>query len=57
MAAVTRIGPGVYLVEPDEEGGDHGHQIVYVAGSRGSAWAFSNGGVFRPAEPVRQAVR
>jgi biotin carboxyl carrier protein len=57
MAAVTRIGPGVYLVRPDEEGGDHRHQIVYIAGSRGGAWAFSNGRVFTPAEPVHQAVR
>jgi biotin carboxyl carrier protein len=57
MAGVTRIGPGVYLVKPDEDGGDDGHQIVYVAGSRGSTWAFSNGRVFRPAVPVRQAIR
>jgi biotin carboxyl carrier protein len=57
MAGVTRIGPGVYLVKPDEDGGDHDHQIVYVAGSGGATWAFSNGRVFRPAEPVRQVVR
>ena len=56
MARVTRIGPGVYLDEPDEDGGNHGHEIVYVAGSRGDTWAFSNGRVFRPAEPVSQAV-
>jgi biotin carboxyl carrier protein len=57
MAAVTRIGDGVYLVKPDEDGGDHRHEIVYVAGSPGGTWAFSNGRVFRPAAPVRQAVR
>jgi len=60
MAGVTRIGTGVYLVEPDEDAtgpGENRQKIVYVAGSRGNTWAFSNGRVFRPAEPVRQAIR
>jgi biotin carboxyl carrier protein len=59
MAGVTRIGAGVYLVtrdENEEAGGDR-HEIVYVAGSRGDTWAFSNGRVFRAAEPVRQVLR
>ena len=56
MARVTRIGPGVYVVQR-EGSGDNRHEIVYVAGSRGNTWAFSNGRVFRPREPERQAVR
>jgi biotin carboxyl carrier protein len=59
MARVTRIGAGVYLVTHDEndEAGGETHEIVYVAGSRGDTWAFSKGRVFRPGEPVRQAIR
>jgi biotin carboxyl carrier protein len=59
MANVTRIAPGVYLVgiDGDEGAGDNRHTIVYVAGSRGDTWAFAQGRVFRPREPVRQAVR
>ncbi len=57
MATVARIGRGVYLVEID--GGEVGarrHEIVYVAGSRNSSWAFWNGRVFRRSEPLREAV-
>ena len=57
MAGVTRIGAGMYLVRQDDGAEDHGHDIVYVAGSRGDTWAFCNGRVFRPTEPIRQAVR
>jgi biotin carboxyl carrier protein len=59
MAGVTRIAPGVYLVgiDGDEGAGDNRHAIVYVAGSRGDTWAFAQGRVFRPREPVRQAAR
>jgi biotin carboxyl carrier protein len=55
MAGVTRIGPGVYLVRKGDTAENHGHDIVYVAGSRGNSWAFCNGRVYRPAEPARQA--
>ena len=42
MAAVTRIGSGVYRVDDD------GRQaIVYVAGTAGELWAFCNGEVYR----------
>ena len=57
MADVARIGPGVYLVKPDEEGGGDPQHVVYVAGARGGTWAFSNGRVFRTVEPLRQAAR
>ena len=42
MAKVTRVGPGVYRVEHD--GGRQ--EVVYVAGPRGSTWAFWNGDLF-----------
>jgi len=44
MATVTRIGPGTYRVEHDGR-----LEIVYVAGSRGSTWAFWNGELFHEA--------
>jgi len=57
MARVIRIGPGTYRVAADEAGGGQRHEIVYVAGTPGATWAFSNGRVFRPAEPEHQAAR
>jgi biotin carboxyl carrier protein len=48
MAAVTRVGDGVYLVERD------GHQsIVYLAGTQGDLWAFTDGQVFHEHEHER----
>jgi len=44
MATVTRIGPGTYRVEHDGR-----REIVYVAGPRGSTWAFWNGELFHEA--------
>jgi biotin carboxyl carrier protein len=42
VAAVTRIGDGVYRVDDD------GRQtVVYVAGTAGDLWAFWNGEVYR----------
>ena len=41
MATVTRVGPGTYRVEHDGR-----LELVYVAGPRGSTWAFWNGEVF-----------
>jgi biotin carboxyl carrier protein len=46
MATVTRVGPGVYRVAHDGR-----FEIVYVAGPRGSTWAFWNGEVFHEAAP------
>jgi acetyl/propionyl-CoA carboxylase alpha subunit len=60
MARVIRIGPGVYRVDrADGSGaaGDGRHDIVYVAGRRGEAWAFWNGRVFRPGPPSDQPAR
>lgn len=60
MARVTRIGPGAYRVgkgNGDDASEHHGHDIVYVAGTPGNTWAFSNGRVFRPAEPARLSAR
>jgi biotin carboxyl carrier protein len=62
MAHVTRIGPGVYqvsdVVAPGTDAAGSAHRdIVYVAGPRGHTWAFSNGHVFRPAEPEHQPER
>jgi acetyl/propionyl-CoA carboxylase alpha subunit len=60
MARVTRIGPGVYRVsrsDEDDRGGNSGHDIVYVAGFGGDAWAFWNGRVFRPGPPEDQPGR
>jgi len=58
MAHVTRLGPGVYAVARGEEPGEAaGHDLVYVAGSRGDAWAFSNGRVFRPVESGPNVAR
>jgi len=56
MARVTRAGRGVYAVARGEEEAD-GHDLVYVAGPPGNTWAFSNGRVFRPIEPGRDAAR
>lgn len=41
VAKVTRVGTGTYRVEDDGR-----QEIVYVAGPRGSRWAFWNGDVF-----------
>ena len=41
MATVTRVGPGMYCVEHDGR-----RDVVYVAGPRGSTWAFWNGELF-----------
>jgi biotin carboxyl carrier protein len=60
MARVTRIGPGAYRVDKGhgaDASEDHGHDIVYVAGSPGHTWAFSNGRVFRPLEPTGSSTR
>jgi 3-methylcrotonyl-CoA carboxylase alpha subunit len=46
MATVTRVGPGTYRVEHDGR-----QEIVYVAGPRGSTWAFWNGELFHEAAP------
>lgn len=46
MATVTRVGPGTYRVEHDGR-----LEIVYVAGPRGSTWAFWNGELFHEAAP------
>jgi 3-methylcrotonyl-CoA carboxylase alpha subunit len=46
MATVTRVGPGTYRVEHDGR-----QEIVYVAGARGSTWAFWNGELFHEAAP------
>ena len=56
MARVNRIGPGAYRVNRND-GGDAGHDLVYVAGARGDTWAFWNGRVFRPVAPVHQPGR
>ena len=50
MAKVTRVGPGTYRVEHDGR-----QEIVYVAGPRGSTWAYWNGDVFHEAAPVEHA--
>ena len=50
MAKVTRVGPGTYRVEDDGR-----QEIVYVAGPRGSTWAYWNGDVFHEAAPVEHA--
>ena len=50
MATVTRVGPGMYRVEHDGR-----LEIVYVAGPRGSTWAFWNGEVFHETAPVERA--
>jgi 3-methylcrotonyl-CoA carboxylase alpha subunit len=52
VAAVTRIGNGVYRVDDD------GRQaIVYVAGAGGDLWAFWNGEVYREQGEGENAVR
>jgi 3-methylcrotonyl-CoA carboxylase alpha subunit len=53
MAAVTRLGPGVYRV--DDEGGER--HIVYVAGPQGRTWAFAGGRVFKAVDSEQQAAR
>jgi 3-methylcrotonyl-CoA carboxylase alpha subunit len=51
MATVTRVGAGVYRVDAD------GRQtIVYVAGSQGELWAFSNGGIYRERQAARHSA-
>ena len=50
MATVTRVGPGMYRVEHDGR-----RDIVYVAGPRGSTWAFWNGEVFHESAPPAAA--
>jgi 3-methylcrotonyl-CoA carboxylase alpha subunit len=50
VAKVTRVGPGTYRVEHDGR-----QEIVYVAGPRGSTWAYWNGDVFHEAAPVEHA--
>ena len=58
MARVTRIGPGVYRVgRGDGSAEREGHDVVYVAGSPGNFWAFSNGRVFRPQERTQSSAR
>jgi biotin carboxyl carrier protein len=60
MARVTRLGFGVYSVSRGGEGdatGTAGHDIVYVAGTRGDTWAFWNGRIFRPVPPADQQAR
>jgi biotin carboxyl carrier protein len=43
--------------DEDDRGGNSGHDIVYVAGFGGDAWAFWNGRVFRPGPPEDQPGR
>ena len=50
MAKVTRVGPGTYRVEHDGR-----QEIVYVAGPRGSTWAYCNGDVFHETAPVEHS--
>ena len=50
MAKVTRVGPGTYRVEHDGR-----QEIVYVAGPRGSTWAYWNGDVFHETAPVEHS--
>ena len=45
MATVTRIAPGAYRVEHDGR-----QSVVYVAGTEGDLWAFSDGQAFREHE-------
>ena len=45
MAAVTRIGSGVYRVEDDGK-----QVVVFVAGTAEDRWAFCNGEIYREAE-------
>jgi 3-methylcrotonyl-CoA carboxylase alpha subunit len=52
MAAVTRVGPGVYLVEHDGR-----QELVYVAGTRGSLSAFWNGELFHESPPPAEQVQ
>lgn len=47
MAKITRVGHGAYRVDHDGR-----QEIVYVAGSRGSVWAFWNGEQFHEAPAV-----
>ncbi|MGE0702828.1 MAG: biotin/lipoyl-containing protein [Vicinamibacterales bacterium] len=44
---VTRVGNGVYRVQSDGLA-----VLVYVAGTAGNWWAFSDGRVFRSAPPL-----
>jgi biotin carboxyl carrier protein len=56
MARVTRLGPGVYAVARGEEEAA-GHDLIYVAGPAGNAWAFTNGRVYRLVEPGQHVPR
>jgi biotin carboxyl carrier protein len=47
----------MYLVQSDEGNRTRPNEIVYVAGVAGDTWAFSNGRVFRPAEPPPSVAR
>src|SRR5262245_32494163 len=47
MAKVTRVGHGAYRVDHDGR-----QEIVYVAGSRGSMWAFWKGEQFHETPAV-----
>jgi biotin carboxyl carrier protein len=49
---VTTVAPGVYRVEY----GDGQSEVVYVAGTAGDLWAFSNGRVFRQREIAARAA-
>jgi biotin carboxyl carrier protein len=59
MAAVTRIGTGVYRVEQDEK-----QVLVFVAGTDGDLWTFCNGEVYHdkrsatlPGSPDRRPAK
>jgi biotin carboxyl carrier protein len=51
MAAITRIGPSVYLVETDGT-----QSVVYVAGPEGDQWAFLDGHVYRERAAAKHGV-
>ncbi len=51
MAAVTRVGPGVYRVVSDGS-----QSIVYVAGTPDDLWAFSGGDVYREQQHARHGA-
>jgi len=50
VAKVTRVGPGTYRVEHEGR-----QEIIYVAGPRGSTWAYWNGDVFHETAPVEHS--
>jgi biotin carboxyl carrier protein len=47
----------MYLVQTDEPAGRRQNEIVYVAGTPGDTWAFSNGRVFRAADAPPAIIR